>query len=822
MKAIGMKATAVLLAALLAGLPHVLGAQERSEGAAPSDRVVEARATVEGQVTGPAGEPLADVQVTVVREGAGEGAPDPTPAADRALPPGALTDVAGFYRITLPKGAGTFLATAWAVGYAPAGRRIHVRAGGAVRLDMRLAERPIHLPQVEVVTASPHTLAGVPGATEVLGARTLETSQPVSTSEILRKASGIHVKAEDAYGLIMNVGLRGLDPRRSSRTLVLEDGAPIHLGPYGDPTARYQPMPEALDRIEILKGSGQILHGPHTVGGVVNFVTARPPTDPGGALSLTGGGRDYAAGHLRLGGTWGATGAVLDYARRQGAGVRAGERHRVDELLVKGVFGIGERHSLSLKGGWYLDDTQGSEAALTQAEFDADPFGSPFRHNAYRVDRVGGQAVHELAFGTGLLLRTNLYAQRAEFTTWRQAGSTADRLGQPGYEEDFACQPGATSYEDCGTQGRPRTYTFWGLEPRLSAPHRLFGIEAEAEVGARVHLETVDRKQFTGTTADARTGEITRDNAIETEAFSLFVQNRAHLGELTVTPGLRFERVRSSNVNRLRDVALEDDYTKWLPGVGVTWAGSPALTLFAGAHRGFAPPRPADVLNPQPGASLIQVDPEVSWNYELGLRAQPTGWADLSATAFRIDFDNQVVRGDLVGSGQTLVNAGETRNAGLEVAAGVDLEEPLGIGFYARAAYTWLATAEFRGDRLSSVDGETPIRGNRLPYAPEHLVSGSLGYAFLSGLDLRLDLEHVSDQFADDLNTLEGSPDGQRGLLPAYTLLHAAASYQLGDSGLTLFAAVKNLTDERYISDRQEGIVAGFPRFVTAGARWSF
>jgi Fe(3+) dicitrate transport protein len=44
------------------------------------------------------------------------------------------------------------------------------------------------------------------------------------------------VVEENASGMRLNIGVRGLDPRRSARVLLMEDGVPIALAPYGDPS----------------------------------------------------------------------------------------------------------------------------------------------------------------------------------------------------------------------------------------------------------------------------------------------------------------------------------------------------------------------------------------------------------------------------------------------------------------------------------------------------------------------------------------------------------------------------------------------------------
>ena len=79
---------------------------------------------------------------------------------------------------------------------------------------------------------------------------------------------GVFARDEEGFGLRPNIGIRGLNPTRSSKVLLLEDGIPLTYAPYGDNASYYHPPVDRFERIEVLKGSGQILFGPHTVGGV--------------------------------------------------------------------------------------------------------------------------------------------------------------------------------------------------------------------------------------------------------------------------------------------------------------------------------------------------------------------------------------------------------------------------------------------------------------------------------------------------------------------------------------------------------------------------
>ena len=103
------------------------------------------------------------------------------------------------------------------------------------------------------------------------------------------------------------------------------------------------------------------------------------------------------------------------------------------------------------------------------------------------------------------------------------------------------------------------------------------------------------------------------------------------------------------------------------------------------------------------------------------------------------------------------------------------------------------------------------VSGNRLPYAPMTTASITTGYRHALGLEVQLETQHVAAQFADDLNTVAGSPDGQRGLIAAHTYLNLAVSWRAPRHGASVFLAVKNLDDRLFMVDRSRGILPESP-----------
>lgn len=124
-----------------------------------------------------------------------------------------------------------------------------------------------------------------------------------------------------------------------------------------------------------------------------------------------------------------------------------------------------------------------------------------------------------------------------------------------------------------------------------------------------------------------------------------------------------------------------------------------------------------------------------------------------------------------------------------------------------------------RVDNGATVTGSAS--GNRLPYAPEHLITAAVGYA-KQGFDAQIEAVHVSKQFADFGETHASSVNGQAGIIDAYTIFNLAINYHYQPMKTTLFFMIKNLTDDVYITDRTRGIMPGMPRLIQGGVRYTF
>jgi Fe(3+) dicitrate transport protein len=680
------------------------------------------------------------------------------------------------------------------------------------------------LEPVIIVIGDRIRLDTIPGSGVVVSHEILEESRVFTVNEALRKVPGVFARDEEGIGLRPNLGIRGLNPTRSTKVLLLEDGIPLGYAPYGDNASYYHPPVSRFDRIEVLKGSGQILYGPHTVGAVINYVTPSVPDEADGALVASFGNRDYRELRGRYGDSHGDTGFLLHGSYKESDGARENMNFRIADVNLKAVHEISERQAVTLRASWYDESSQVTYSGLTLAEWQQDPYQNPFRNDHMYADRWATSVTHRYELSPAVAFTTNAYYTSFSRDWWRQSSNSGQR---PNDASDPACAGMANLLTTCGNEGRLRDYWTAGLEPRVRVDHALFGVDNVTEAGLRYHYEDQRRIQANGDRPDSRTAGtgtnagIREDSDRTVEAYSAFVQNQFDFGGWTLTPGVRYERVEYERTNNQLGLAGRSTVDELVPGLGATFELGAGTVLFAGVHRGFAPPGVADVVGSTGGS--VDLDAELSWNYEVGVRSQPRNGVMLEATLFRMDFENQIVPASVAGgSGAALTSAGETLQQGVEFAAQVEstafVDWP--VEAYGRTSYTWLADAQYEGERYSAVSGFGTVRvtGNRLPYAPEHLLSGTVGVRTPFGLDVALEGVYTSAAYTDDLNTVAIAENGQRGRIPGYTVWNLSANYDLGRlCDCTVFATAKNLGDKLYVADMSRGLIPGMPRMVQAG-----
>lgn len=143
----------------------------------------------------------------------------------------------------------------------------HAQAGAA-------AGQPIPELDPVVVTAarSPQLLKNVLADASVIERDTLARAGQSSLAEVLAQQHGIEFADSGGPQSVTSLFMRGAN---SNQTLVLLNGQRINNANGGGIALNALP-PEAIERIEIMRGAASSLYGADAIGGVINIITREP------------------------------------------------------------------------------------------------------------------------------------------------------------------------------------------------------------------------------------------------------------------------------------------------------------------------------------------------------------------------------------------------------------------------------------------------------------------------------------------------------------------------------------------------------------------
>ncbi|MGB0218954.1 MAG: TonB-dependent receptor family protein [Sinimarinibacterium flocculans] len=678
--------------------------------------------------------------------------------------------------------------------------------------------------------------ARIVGSAHLVDQQTLEAFAYDDLNRVLAFVPGVYLREEDGFGLRPNIGLRGANSDRSQKVTLLEDGVLFGPAPYSAPAAYYSPLTARMVGVEVFKGPAAIQHGPQTIGGAVNLISAPVPGVLSGLVAVDGGTDGYGRAHLRGGGPLGSFGALGEFVHVGSDGFKAldggGDTgFEKNEAMVKLGHDLGEGR-IELRLGYADEVSDETYLGLTEADFRAEPLR---RYAASALDRMdwewyGVRLDLEQPLLGGRLLAT---AYSHDFSrAWMKFNNlrgedirevlaapetprnqiyyqtlTGQRDGNPNESsDDLLIGTNDRDFRSSGVQGRLR----WNL----GAGEWSHGIEA----GARLHDDRIRRlhDEFAydmlggRPVRNAAAGAITADNTARATALAAWLRDEIVRGRWTIAPGLRIESIDTSFDDRLAGLRNDDRYSVVLPGIGVNFAQTATLSWFGGVHKGFSPG--------SPGSG--EVEPEEAVNYEAGLvwngvagRIELTGfYSDYSNLTAQCTFSAGCDDAEL----DQQTNAGEVRVQGVEAGwrdafAVGQLSLPLSV------TYTW-TDGEFRESFESpNPQFEVVERGDELPYVPEHRANAVVGLEH-PRWDTQLSVTYVSA-----MRDTAGS-----GPIPAgegsdgFTVVDLAAGWALSDT-LRLVGRIDNLLDREYVVARRPfGARPGKPLSAQLGVRYRF
>ena len=595
------------------------------------------------------------------------------------------------------------------------------------------------------------------------------------------------------------VTLRGLGGNASSRALVLLDGVP-QSDPFGGWVAWPAFAPERLEQVRVTRGGGSGIAGSGALAGTIELTSAGADRLARFGGGVAYGSRDSVEGDAMLSAKLGGGFAVLsvDYARGDGfVPIVRENRGPADRASPY------EQASLAARAVVPVGDTaelQANLLAFTDRRERGLAFSDTGNDGADASLRIVGRG----AWGWSALA----YVQARKFIS-STASVNAGRVAAAQVLDQFNV---------------PST----GLGARLEVRPPL-GDAIELRLGTdwrRTSGVTKEKYQFV-----AGLPTRMREAGGQSDTLGAFAELTAELSEaLTLTGGARIDRwwitggfLRERNIGGgvLTD-SESADRQGWEPTARAGLAFRPAarVTLRSAAYLGWRLPTLNELYRPfRAGADATGANaalkPETLSGFEAGIDWQPAENVRISSTGFVNKLADaianvSVARGPGVFPGVGFVSAAGTyrqrRNLDAVKARGIEFDASVRLADFRLAASYAYTDSIVRASGLA-----LPLDDHRPAQTPEHMASGTLGWARDSGLGASLTLRYASEQFENDLSTLT--------LDDAFTV-DARIAVPLGKS-LLIEARGENLGNARVEATRSTDNVVerASPRTLWIGLR---
>ena len=501
--------------------------------------------------------------------------------------------------------------------------------------------------------------------------------------------------------------------------------------------------------------------------------------------------------------------------------------------------------------------------------------------NEYNADVLLMQGIYNYYVNQDTTVSARVYGQIVDRARFFNLEGSDPRAAEDDFSPIIIDDDGelAAVTAEGAMEGRYRTFDHIGSEIRTEFANRpfLFGLSQNVQAGVRFEHHEFTDQSFLGRQGQILDGFDKRgldvwNREFTADAFSAFLQSDIAVNDrLNVVPGLRLENYhisRQTNVLTVDDdeeecppqlggdeeeciffEGYEDDpftesftRTHVLPGMAFAYGlgakgtpvdyGSKSLsntplkqthnsTVYGGYHRGLTMQILREVSFP-PGDELGD-------NYQLGLRSVAVKGLTFDIAGFHQRIKDYQAGGEFnLAVDRGFENVDLVHVNGFEAYGRLDTRPFTGwkLNPYTEASFTLADSKIEKGVVPRSDDDEVElvnVAGNFVPVVPREFAYITAGIESTAGWNASVSFIYRGSFYTDVFNTpFGGDPEGEAGEVPSVWLLAARANYTIPNTNAVIFISGENLTDEVYITDREDGVKPGIGRTVMLGAKYKW
>jgi Fe(3+) dicitrate transport protein len=624
-----------------------------------------------------------------------------------------------------------------------------------------------------------------------------------SPRQIFARVPGVFVYDMDGTGNQINISTRGLDPHRGWEFNIRKNGVITNTDMYGYPASHFTLPMEAVERIEMVRGTGALQYG-QQFGGMLNYVLKQPDTTRtlGFETVNTVGSFGLLSTYNAVSGKVGKLEYYAYYSQRGADGYR--DDSRTDFKGQSAMLRYRPSKQLSLTAEFSHSDYQIQLAGpLNDSMFHENPRQSTRSRNYYSPDIYVPSISLDWALGEHSQLK---------WTTSAIYGSRSSAMFDKPATTVDAIDPNTNTYAN--RQVDIDNYHSHTSELRFLHNYNLGKIGGTLAAGVQyIHNDLHRRQQGKGTTGTdfdltVVDGKFGRDMHFKTQNLAFFAENLFQITDrFSVSPGVRVESGKSKMsgyISYLPDDEVPNSIEHQFPlfGVNTEYKLGELQSVYAGWSQAYRPVIFKDIV---PSSLLEKSDKNLEdakgYNLEAGWRGT-AGNFRWDIGVFRMQYNNRL--------GNQAVQEDSTfyvfrTNIGNSVTTGVELfgEYNLRLGGAWRASVfnsTAYMDAQYEDAAIRVGNDNVDISGNRVESVPKWISRTGLTVKYKTA-SLTALYSYTAESFADPLNTVEPSSTGAVGLVPSYGLLDLNATWRI-TGNVSLRMSLSNVLDNQYFTKR--------------------
>lgn len=648
-----------------------------------------------------------------------------------------------------------------------------------------------------VVTASrvKEKVKEAPVAISVVSKQEIENVKPRNSEEVMKRIPGVNSSNLGGESTITSIRI----PTHFTNpyTLLLVDGVPVSGYGSGGSSGFSELNFDNIASVEVVKGPGSALYGSNAIGGIINVITKDPV--PGQQVKVWSELGDNS--QWRSGLTGSSSGdklsfnASLNYINSD----NWREHSAVDKKTgnIKLNYVPNDQSLVTFKLDYINFDNE-STGTLKEDDFNEDWQQSYHTFTYAELEKIAP------------VLSYSHYFNEAELKT-TLAYRTLDHEVLPNYSirpqgrGRYVGSLSEISDNDVNLQllyNQPIEF----MQSKVVA-----GIDFErGNSETDTYSLSVDWDSMLNKYTDYTKGSLSKSYDVTTNVWAPYVQFQTKpVEKLGITAGGRFDSLEYEVDDKLGTGDSGDmDFSEFSPKVGVTYDFTPTFNSYVSYSEGFVVPTTSQLFTSSWANS--DLDPEKAKNYEVGVRTSfMQHKIGLDVALYSMKIEDKIVTKDINSYVKQYVNAGETSQEGIEIAATIRPVEYATLTM----AYTY-ANNEYE----EYIDGGVDYSGNTIERSPKHRLIATLGAEPLQNLWVELEMDAISSQYSDAGNVHEYSRP---------TLFNLRAQYDWNE--WAFWAHVLNLTDQEYASyvsysssDDTTTYLSGTPRSFIAGISYKW